>query len=447
MAEFGRWYIAGRDPRYLRRNALVVLGNVGDGSDPATVAALARWMGADDALLAEHARWAARELGRADLVAAVSVSHLLVTNDFPPKLGGIQHYLWELWRRLDPESYVVLTARSHPEADGLRPAQRAEGIRIERVPGPVLAARPRSSSAVSASSPGGRAPAWWSIDPAFPLALVGPHLGLPYAVVLHGAEVAIPAGCHCRRLLARAVGHSALAIAAGGYPAAEVEALGAGPGRAERRPPVVCVPPGVDLDRFRPLRYGGACRPSADRIRPLADGPLVVSVSRLVPRKGMDVLIDASAAPAPALSRALVWPSPGRAGIATGWPAGWPSTTHPCACSAPCPTTSLPQLVGAADVFAMLCRDRWMGLEREGFGIVFLEAAAAGVPQVAGRVGRGQRGRRPRRDRLRGRPADRRGLGHRPHRPAARRSGPGFPHGRGRPRPGRGILRLRPPRP
>ena len=47
----------------------------------------------------------------------------------------------------------------------------------------------------------------------------------------------------------------------------------------------------------------------------------------------------------------------------------------------------LPQLVGAADVFAMLCRDRWLGLEREGFGIVFLEAAAAGVAQVAGRSG------------------------------------------------------------
>ncbi len=47
----------------------------------------------------------------------------------------------------------------------------------------------------------------------------------------------------------------------------------------------------------------------------------------------------------------------------------------------------LPRLVGAADVFAMLCRNRWAGLEQEGFGIVFLEAAAAGVPQVAGASG------------------------------------------------------------
>jgi phosphatidyl-myo-inositol dimannoside synthase len=47
----------------------------------------------------------------------------------------------------------------------------------------------------------------------------------------------------------------------------------------------------------------------------------------------------------------------------------------------------LPQLYGCADVYAMLCRNRWAGLEQEGFGIVFLEAAAAGVPQVAGDSG------------------------------------------------------------
>jgi phosphatidylinositol alpha-1,6-mannosyltransferase len=47
----------------------------------------------------------------------------------------------------------------------------------------------------------------------------------------------------------------------------------------------------------------------------------------------------------------------------------------------------LPSVYGAADVFAMLCRDRWGGLEQEGFGIVFLEAAACGVPQVAGHSG------------------------------------------------------------
>ncbi|HVC66050.1 MAG TPA: tRNA epoxyqueuosine(34) reductase QueG [Acidimicrobiales bacterium] len=59
----GRWYLAERDPRYLRRNALVALGNVGDGRDRATAATVARWAGSDDALLAEHARWASARLG------------------------------------------------------------------------------------------------------------------------------------------------------------------------------------------------------------------------------------------------------------------------------------------------------------------------------------------------------------------------------------------------
>jgi epoxyqueuosine reductase len=63
LAVNGRWYLADRDPRYLRRNALVALGNVGDGPDPATAAALAHWADCDDGLLAEHARWAAHRLG------------------------------------------------------------------------------------------------------------------------------------------------------------------------------------------------------------------------------------------------------------------------------------------------------------------------------------------------------------------------------------------------
>jgi epoxyqueuosine reductase len=63
LARFGRWYIARRDPRYLRRNALVVLGNTGDGRDPAVAATLRRYLDGDDALLREHAAWAADRLG------------------------------------------------------------------------------------------------------------------------------------------------------------------------------------------------------------------------------------------------------------------------------------------------------------------------------------------------------------------------------------------------
>src|SRR5271170_7336927 len=78
--------------------------------------------------------------------------HLLVTNDFPPKVGGIQAYLWELWRRLDPASFVVLTASSHPSAAAFDAEQAERGIRIERtsqsvlLPTPALARRIRDTA-------------------------------------------------------------------------------------------------------------------------------------------------------------------------------------------------------------------------------------------------------------------------------------------------------------
>lgn len=67
----GRWYVPRREPRYLRRNALVVLGNVGAGSDPAVAAALAAHLAHPDPLLRSHAAWAARRLGRDDLLVAL----------------------------------------------------------------------------------------------------------------------------------------------------------------------------------------------------------------------------------------------------------------------------------------------------------------------------------------------------------------------------------------
>lgn len=68
MDRFGRWYVAERDPRYLRRNALVALGNTGSGDDPATVRVLVDHLAHADALLRAHAVWAVARLGRADLL-------------------------------------------------------------------------------------------------------------------------------------------------------------------------------------------------------------------------------------------------------------------------------------------------------------------------------------------------------------------------------------------
>ena len=68
MERVDRWYIPDRDPRYVRRNALVVLGNVGDGHDPEVVSLLRTHLGGSDELLVGHAAWAAIALGRSDLL-------------------------------------------------------------------------------------------------------------------------------------------------------------------------------------------------------------------------------------------------------------------------------------------------------------------------------------------------------------------------------------------
>jgi phosphatidylinositol alpha-1,6-mannosyltransferase len=309
------------------------------------------------------------------------MTHLLVTNDFPPKVGGIQAYLWELWRRLDPDSFAVLTASSHPDAPAFDAEQAARGIRIERVPSRILVPTPGLVRRIRASAERVGADLV-VLDPAFPLGVLGPRLGLPYAVLLHGAEVAIPGRLPASRsALARIVRGAALVISAGGYPAAE--ALRAVRGRG--MPPVVEIPPGVDLDRFTPLGDSERRQARVDLGLP-ADGPLVVSVSRLVPRKGMDVLIDAAAALAdryPGLTVAIA----GRGRDAERLAGRVAELGAPVRLLGGVSDADLPRLVGAADVFAMLCRNRWLGLEQEGFGIVFLEAAATGVPQVAGASG------------------------------------------------------------
>ena len=137
--------------------------------------------------------------------------HLLVTNDFPPKVGGIQSYLWELWRRLPPEDVVVLTA---PQS-GASVFDRVQPFRVVRARQPVLLPSPLVTRHI------GRLVAEADIgvvvlDPALPLGLVGPSLDRPYAVILHGAEIAVPGRLPAgRQLLARVVSGAALVVAAG----------------------------------------------------------------------------------------------------------------------------------------------------------------------------------------------------------------------------------------
>jgi phosphatidylinositol alpha-1,6-mannosyltransferase len=309
------------------------------------------------------------------------VTHLLVTNDFPPKVGGIQAYLWELWRRMDPSTFVVLTASSSPGAEEFDRQQADRGIRIERAPGRILAPTPGLVRRIR-STAGRVGASLVVIDPAFPLGIIGPRLGIPYAVVLHGAEVAIPGRLPAsREFLATTLRRSVLAVSAGGYPEAEADRALRGRGM----PPIVEIPPGVDLDRFRPLTESERTKARADLGLPI-EGPLVVSVSRLVPRKGMDILIHAAAEMQTEFPD-LVVAIAGRGRDRDRLVGEIGERQAPVRLLGAVSDEDLPRLVGAADVFVMLCRNRWLGLEQEGFGIVFVEAAAAGVPQVAGDSG------------------------------------------------------------
>jgi phosphatidylinositol alpha-1,6-mannosyltransferase len=306
---------------------------------------------------------------------------LLVTNDFPPKLGGIQSYLEELWLRCDPERLGVLTASSDAGAGAYDAAARAEGRRVERVSARTLyLPTPRARRAID-DAVARHAPDLVLYDPYVPLALAGLRRGVPYGVVLHGAEVAIPARLPVVRRAARAALRGAsVVVSAGAYPEAEARRAAGG-----ALPPVVMVPPGVDGSRFSPL--ADEARASTRRRLGLpGEGPLVVSVGRLVPRKGIDVLIEAVAR----CSREL-----GPVDLAVAGHGRDAGRLRRLAARTRARVTFLGRvseadkaaLLGAADVFAQPCRTRWGGLEQEGFGIVFLEAAACGVPQVAGRSG------------------------------------------------------------
>jgi phosphatidyl-myo-inositol dimannoside synthase len=301
--------------------------------------------------------------------------HLLVTNDFPPKIGGIQSYLWELWRRLPPDEVVVHTT-PHRDAERFDAAQK---FPIIRAPEPALLPQPLLVRRVNQLAREYEAD-FVVIDPAVPAGLIGPHLDFPYAVVLHGAEVTIPGRVPgTRTLLTRVLDGAIGVIAAGGYPAAEAE-------RTAGHPlPTTIVPPGVDTDRIEPLDDTSR-RAARQRLGVPVDAPLVVSVSRLVPRKGMDTLIRAAAR----LKRArpdLTVAIAGKGRDRKRLDRLVAELDAPVRLLGRIPDADLTDLYGCADVFAMMCRTRWGGLEQEGFGIVFLEAAAAGVPQVAGRSG------------------------------------------------------------
>ena len=303
------------------------------------------------------------------------VKHLLVTNDFPPKIGGIQNLLYEWWRRLPSESFAVLTS----PYSGSKQFDAAQSFEIRRTREPVLLPHPLMVRKINkmAKQFGAELVV---LDPALPLGLIGPNLNLPYAVVLHGAEIVVPGRLPVvSRLLARVLNNAELIIASGSYPAAEASRVC----RSSKR--IEVITPGVDIQRFKVLSSEQRIE-ARKQFGVAEDAELIVGISRLVPRKGFDVLIRAVA------RLAIEFP---KLRLIVGGDGRDRARLERIARELMSPTTflgrvsddDLPKLYGCADINAMLCRSRWVGLEQEGFGIVFAEAAACGVPQIAGRSG------------------------------------------------------------
>lgn len=303
------------------------------------------------------------------------MKHLLVTNDFPPKVGGIQSYLWELWRRLPSEDVTVLTTAQR--GDLAFDSQQA--FRVVRDHQRVLMPTPAFARRIDALADEVGASVV-VLDPVFPLGSVGPWLRRPFLVIVHGAELSVPGRLPgTRRLLNSVLRGAALVIAGGTYVRAEAEHV------ARRRLPVVLVPPGVDAERFQPL--GAADRAVVRSSFGLPeDARVVLGVGRLVPRKGFDVLVEAAARLAPGRPDLMVVVA--GAGRQAGPLARLAASKRaPVRFLGRVTDEALPSLYAATDVFASPCRTRWAGLEQEGFGIVYLEAAAAGIPAVAGASG------------------------------------------------------------
>ena len=303
------------------------------------------------------------------------MKHLLVTNDFPPKVGGIQNLLWEWWRRLPPDSFAVLTS-PHPGAESFDAAQSFEIRRVREpwlLPHPLMVRRINQMAREIGAD-------FVVLDPAVPLGIVGPRLELPYMVVLHGAEVTVPGRLPLARLvLSHVLRKAEHIIAAGEYPAAEARLAGG------NVLPITVIPPGVDTQRFRPLSDEGR-KTSRREFGVSEDAELIVGVSRLVPRKGFDTLIEVAAALR--ISRPRLQVLIGGSGRdAKRLQKLIDKLGAPVRMLGRVSDEQLPRLYGCADLSAMLCRSRWGGLEQEGFGIVFSEAASCGVPQIAGKSG------------------------------------------------------------
>lgn len=311
---------------------------------------------------------------------------LIVTNDFPPRPGGIQAFLHNMALRLDPERLVVYAStwkRSREGVEATAAFDADQPFTVVRDRTTMLLPTPAATRrAVGLLREHGCTSVWFGA--AAPLGLMAPALRRAGAERLvattHGHEAGwaqLPAA----RQLLRRIGESTDTITyLGEYTRSRI-ATALTPDAASR---MVQLPPGVDEKTFHPGSGGDEVRARLG----LTDRPVVVCVSRLVRRKGQDTLILA-------MPRILAAEPDAVLLIVGGGPydkdlrklaheTGVADSVH---FTGPVPWSELPAHYGAGDVFAMPCRTRRGGLDVEGLGIVYLEASATGLPVVAGDSG------------------------------------------------------------
>ncbi|MFF8385489.1 glycosyltransferase family 4 protein [Streptomyces kanasensis] len=311
---------------------------------------------------------------------------LIVTNDFPPRPGGIQAFLHNMALRLDPEQVVVYASTWKRGREGAEATARFDAeqpFRVVRDRTTMLLPTPRVTARASALlREHGCTSVWFGA--AAPLGLMAPALRRAGArrlvATTHGHEAGWAQLPGARTLLRR-IGEGTDTITyLGEYTRSRIAAA-LTPQAAAR---MVQLTPGVDEKTFHPDSGGAALRARLG----LADRPVVVCVSRLVPRKGQDTLVRAMPAVLAAVPDAVLL-------VVGGGPyedelrrlARESGVAGSVRFTGSVPWEELPAHYGAGDVFAMPCRTRRGGLDVEGLGIVYLEASATGLPVVAGDSG------------------------------------------------------------
>jgi phosphatidylinositol alpha-1,6-mannosyltransferase len=306
---------------------------------------------------------------------------LIVTNDFPPRRGGIQSFVHALAARL-PAGTVCVYAPSWEGAaqfDARQPFPVARHRTSLMLPVPTVARRARQLMAEHDCDT-------VLFGAAAPLGLLAPTLrraGAERIVALtHGHEAGWAALPGARTMLRR-IGEDVDALTyLGEYVRTRLASV-LTPQAAAR---MVRLAPGVDTTAFRPGTGGPAIR---QRLGIGPKRPVVACVSRMVPRKGQDTLLRAwpqvrsQVGGDPLLL--LVGDGPYRAEL--GRLADRMGVHDSVIFAGPVPWEELPAHYDAANVFAMPCRTRRAGLDVEGLGIVYLEASATGLPVIGGDSG------------------------------------------------------------